>query len=47
VLLKFHLERIIVKESMCNPCPRTTVTHVSGLYRRGKGAGPDFVDPEY
>ena len=31
-LLKYHSERIIVKEPMCNPCPRTVVTHMSGLY---------------
>ena len=40
-LLKSHSERIIVKESMCNPCLRTTVTHVPGLYR-GQGEGFDY-----
>ena len=38
-LRKYPVERIIVKESMCNPCPRTIVTHVSGLYTLPKGKG--------
>ena len=26
-----------MSSKMCNPCPRTTVTHLSGLYTTGEG----------
>ena len=46
-LLKYHSERIIVKESMCNPCHRTVVTHVSGLYKKGEGLLNDSANQAY
>jgi hypothetical protein len=38
-LLKYLSERIIVKETICNPCPRTVLTLVSGLYIHFEGEG--------
>ena len=34
-----------MSSKMCNPCPRTTVTHLSGLYTPPEGGSPLWTPP--